>query len=167
MPGSRIRSGLASVACSWIVRVEGSICGSIVVSSASNTPLGEGVDADLDRLAHLDLRAALLRQGEVDIERVEVGEGDQRGPRPHILAGLDLADPEPAGERRLDPLLVDGGPDPGHVGARLVELRLILVQGRLGGEIAAGEALRASEVRLGEPCLGLEAAQLGPLDARH
>ena len=61
---------------------------------------GIGVDGQLDRLADAQLADVLLGHREVDPDRIERLQRDQRHARRDVLALLDLADAEAAGERR-------------------------------------------------------------------
>ena len=86
--------------------------------------------------------------------------------RADILTELDLPDAELAGERRSDQLLLDQRLGPGDPRLGLLERRVVLVDGRLGTEIALGQDLRAIEVELGEMRLRLvarEIALIGPI----
>ena len=125
--------------------------------------VGVGVDAEGDGLADGEASQFLLGEGEVDVDRVDGLEGDEGVALGKELAGIDLHDAEAAGEGGGDVLLgdgdgelVDGGAGLGGGGLGGVEL--VRRVGVVGTQFAG-----ALEVDLGQPGLGLEAAQLGLL----
>ena len=113
-----------------------------------------GIDGEQHFLPDGDLPALLLRQGEVHIEVVEVRERHHCAAGVDVLADLNLADAEHAVPGSADQLLRDDGLGLGAAGAHLVELRLILVDGRLRRVLPGQELARACQVELRELRLG-------------
>ena len=123
----------------------------------------EGVDPDLHRLADREVGARLLRQGEVDIEIVEIGQGDDRRAGVEELADLDLAHAELAGEGRAHQLLGDDRLGVGDARLGDGEVALVLIDGLLGGILLVGELAVAAEGDLRQAGLGLEGREIGLL----
>ena len=99
-------------------------------------------EAQAHRLAQLDLRQLLLRNGEIDPHLAEVLQGrDCRAGRQE-LAGIDLGNADGAGERRLDRLLLERRLDLRQGTLRLVELVLRRLQIGRGGDVAVEELPR-------------------------
>ena len=119
----------------------------------------EGIDPDLHRLAHREIGARLLRQGEVDIEIVEVGQGDDRRAGVQVLADLDLAHAELAGEGRAHQLLGDDRLGVGDSRLGHGEVALVLIHGLLGGILLVGELAVAAERDLRQRAWALKVAR--------
>ena len=127
-------------------------------------PVREGIDANLDRLADRESGARLLRQGEVDVELVEIGEGDDRRAGVEILADIDLAHAELAGERRADQFLVDQRLGVGDAGAGPRRGRSRSDPRSAGRVYCWLASLRLRlQVDLREPGLGLKIGEIGLL----
>ena len=108
-----------------------------------------------------EVGARLLRQGEVDIEIVEIGQGDDRRAGAEELADLDLAHAELAREGRAHELLGDDRLGMGHARLGDGEIALVLIHGLLGGILLVGELAVAPERDLRQTGLGLEGRKIG------
>ena len=135
MPGSSLRSGLPSVARTCTLRELASTCGLIAVILPANVWPGIGIDLRRDRLADPDLVQRLLRQEEVDIDRIERLQGHDGGAGSQILADIDRADAEMAGERRAQHLLVDHRLLLLDLRARVLQVEVVDVHDRLADRL--------------------------------
>ena len=130
------------------MRVSGLICGSIVVISRRKTRPGKASALTLTRWPTCDLRALSPRQGEIYVERRQIGQGHDRRAWGQVLPDFDLPHAELAGERCADQLLRDQRLGLGDLRAGLVELALLLVDGFPRLEVALGELGRALQCGL-------------------
>ena len=131
MPGNSLRSGLASVPRTSSVRVS---CDDARVERGDlslEDLARKRIDGELDDLIRLELADVLLGHGKVDPDGIERLQRHQRQPGRYVLAELDLANAEPAGERRQDRLLsdqrldaVDGGGGGVALGERGIDVGL-------------------------------------------
>ncbi|MNE08946.1 hypothetical protein D3C80_1016100 [compost metagenome] len=112
----------------------------------------------------MQLGGGLFRQREVHVQARQLGQGHHAVAGADVLAQVDLADPQHAGERRADGLLVDHRLDPGDLATDLIVVGLGLVQLRLGRGQQQHLA-RALQGQLGVLGLGLELGQVALLRA--
>src|SRR6185369_12408627 len=91
---------------------------------------------------------------EIDKDRIDRLQRDDRGAGREVLAEVDLADAEPAGEWRHDRLLIDLRADQLDLRRRLFALGGGGVEIGLGHVAALRELLRADEVELFEAQIG-------------
>ena len=127
------------------------ICGSMVVILPSKVAARIGIDRDANGLADLELRAVLLRHGEVRIEHRQIGQRDDLRARRQVLTDFDLANAELAVERRPHQLLRDDGFGLGDAGLGLVERRLRGIDRRLRAELARRPAAWRDRARAAPP----------------
>ena len=71
MPGRSLPSGLASVACTWMLRVASSTIESIAVTRPVNSTPATSPRRDADVAADAHLADGLLRHAEVHVDRIE------------------------------------------------------------------------------------------------
>src|SRR5690606_18195282 len=95
---------------------------------ASKAASGPGVRRQAHRSADLDARQILLRHGEMGIEPVHRRQADDRVARIKILAKVDAAHTQVAGDRRNDPFLGDAGVQLPDRSQRLIVLGPPLVE---------------------------------------
>jgi len=101
MPGWSFSPGFATVACSWTFRVSASTRGFTVVMSPSTVRPGDRVARKPHRKAFPQPGQFLLGQGEVDEDRVERLQRNDRVSLPENLAEVHLPDAQAAAERRV------------------------------------------------------------------
>ena len=92
---------------------------------------GKGRDSEFDRSLRFEPAQFVFRDREIDPDRIERLQPDQRLPDGHVLASFDTTQAKPAGERRGDILMRDmrevllhGGGSGVTLGDRCVERRL-------------------------------------------
>ena len=93
----------------------------------------------------LDLRQLVFRRGEDHRDRLDLGDGDDAGLRGGIddVADIDLAQPDDAGDRRLDGGVIELGLGVGNRGVIGLDLRgQLRDQGSAGCRSAAGWRIR-------------------------
>ena len=134
-----------------MLRVSVAICGSMVVILPSKVAARIGVDRDAHGLPDLELRAVLLRHGEVRIEHRQIGQRHDLRARRQILTDLDLANAELAVERRAHQLLRDDGLGLGDAGLGLVERRLRRYRRSPAGRTGARPAAWRDRARAAPP----------------
>ena len=122
---------------------------------------GKRIDRDLDLLPELDLFAHRRGQRDIGVELMQIGQGDEFRTRRDDLAEIDLAHPEPSGERRLDLFLVDDRLRLQDRGARLVELRLPFIDILLRADLPRCQGPGAFERGCGPARLRLVIGQIG------
>lgn len=126
--------------------------------------VGQGIDGDVDRLAHRQRREVKFRHGEIDLEDIDLLQVDDIGAGADIGAGTDLPQPDDALEGGANDGFIQlrlGDGDAGlvhpHVGQRLIA--------RLGRADALLEQLGgALEIGLPEVEAGARLGQLGAHD---
>ncbi len=125
-----------------------------------------GVDPYLDILAKPEAGEILLGQWEVGIDLIERLERHERHAGRDILADIDLADAEAAGEGSDDPLLIDHRPGLVDAGGSLVAAGGCGVQRGLRHRAAAEQIALAGELAFGilqGGEIGLEIGLLDPI----
>ena len=123
MPGRSLPPGLASVACTWMLRVASSTIESIAVTRPVNSTPGRLVGRDAHAAADAHLAGRLLRHAEVHVDRIQRLQRHQRVAAGQVLTEVDLADAEHAGERRPDRLPLDRRADFADARVRLAAAR--------------------------------------------
>ena len=127
---------------------------------------GKSVARDPHRKADAQPGQFLLGEGEVDVDRVEGLERDDRITLAEDLAEVHLPDAQASAEGRADRLLGDGGAEGAYLGHRLLVIGDGGVVVRLGNDLLRQHLDVAREDGLRQFHLGLGAGELGFLHAR-